>query len=405
MTERILMSQAQVSEIEERYVLDAVRSGWVAPLGPHVDAFEREVADRVGASRALALSSGTAALHLALLHLGARPGTKVVISSMTFAATANAVAYTGAEPVFVDSQTSDGNVDAALMLEAVRTLQSEGEDVVAAIPVDLFGRAVDYSVLEPGLAELGVPLLEDAAESLGASLGGRAAGSFGRAAALSFNGNKIMTTSGGGMLLSNDAELIDHARKLSTQSREPVPWYEHTEIGYNYRLSNVLAALGRGQLQRLDGMIARRREIRDRYAAAFTELPLRFLGRDDASRDDSDDNCWLTTVVLEDPTPSFPEERRRSLETTPTLVEERRRSLETTPADRIVEAMSAQQIEVRHLWKPMHLQPVFTGARSFTTGVSEDLFTRGVTLPSGPALTDAQIDRVIASLTQVVDAL
>ena len=413
MTERILMSQAQVSEIEERYVLDAVRSGWVAPLGPHVDAFERQVADRVGVSHALALSSGTAALHLALLHLGARPGTKVVISSMTFAATANAVAYTGAEPVFVDSQTSDGNVDAPLMLEAVSTLQSEGEDVVAAIPVDLFGRAVDYDVLVPGLDDLGVPLLEDAAEALGASLSGRAAGSFGRAAALSFNGNKIMTTSGGGMLLSDDAELIDHARKLSTQSREPVPWYEHTEIGYNYRLSNVLAALGRGQLERLDDMIARRREIRDRYAAAFTDLPLRFLGRDDASRDDSDDNCWLTTVVLEDPTPSFPEERRSG--TSPVVeerrrgaspvVEERRRSLETTPADKIVEAMSAQQIEVRHLWKPMHLQPIFSDAHSFTTGVSEDLFTRGVTLPSGPALTDAQIDRVIASLTQVVDAL
>lgn len=391
MTERILMSQAQVSEIEERYVLDAVRSGWVAPLGPHVDAFEREVADRVGVAHALALSSGTAALHLALLHLGARRGTKVVVSSMTFAATANAVAYTGAEPVFVDSQTSDGNVDASLMLEAVRTLQGEGEDVVAAIPVDLFGRAVDYDVLAPGLDDLGVPLLEDAAEALGASLSGRAAGSFGRAAALSFNGNKIMTTSGGGMLLSDDAGLIEHARKLSTQSREPVPWYEHTEIGYNYRLSNVLAALGRGQLRRLDAMIARRREIRDRYAAAFADLPLRFLGRDDAERHDTDDNCWLTTVVLDE---SLVEERDRP-----------RPSLRTTIADDIVDAMSAEQIEVRHLWKPMHRQPVFAGVRSFTTGVSEDLFTRGVTLPSGPALTDEQIDRVITSLSRVVEAL
>lgn len=391
MSDRILMSQASVSDVEETFVLDALRSGWVAPLGPHVDAFEREVAERVGVAHALALSSGTAALHLALLHLGARPGTKVVLSSMTFAATANAIAYTGAEPVFVDSVAEDGNVDAELMLTAVRTLQAEGETVVAAIPVDLFGRAVDYCVLEPGLADLGVPLLEDAAEALGARLGDRAAGSFGTAAALSFNGNKIMTTSGGGMLLSDDKDLIDHARKLSTQSREPVPWYEHTEIGYNYRLSNVLAALGRGQLQRLDGMIARRREIRDRYAAAFADLPLRFLGRDDAGRDDADDNCWLTTVVLDE---SLVEERGRP-----------RPSLETTPADDVVTAMSDQQIEVRHLWKPMHLQPVFAGARSFTTGVSEDLFTRGVTLPSGPALTDTQIDRVIASLTQVVNAL
>ena len=373
MNDRILMSQAQVTEVEEAYVLDAVRSGWVAPLGPHVDAFEREVAERVGVGHALALSSGTAALHLALLHLGARPGTKVVTSSMTFAATANAVAYTGAEPVFVDSQDSDGNVDAALLLEAVSTLQGEGETVAAAIPVDLFGRACDYDVLIPGLAELDVPLLEDAAEALGASLDGSAAGSFGRAAALSFNGNKIMTTSGGGMLLSDDAELVDHARKLSTQSREPVPWYEHTEIGYNYRLSNILAALGRGQLERLDGMIARRREIRDRYAAALADLPIRLLGRE-GGRGDAHDNCWLTTALVE----SGPD------------------------ADTIVAAMAAQQIEVRHLWKPMHLQPVFAGARSFTNGTSEDFFTRGVTLPSGPALTNDHIDRVIAALRTVL---
>lgn len=385
MTDRILMSQAQVSEVEERYVLDALRSGWVAPLGPHVDAFEREVAERVGVDHALALSSGTAALHLALLHLGARPGTKVVLSSMTFAATANAVVYTGAEPVFVDSVADDGNVDPELMLSAVRTLQAEGETVVAAVPVDLFGRAVDYSVLEPGLADLGVPLLEDAAEALGAHLDGRAAGSFGAAAALSFNGNKIMTTSGGGMLLSNDAELVDHARNLSTQSREPVPWYEHTEVGYNYRLSNVLAALGRGQLERLDGMIERRRAIRDRYVEALGDLPVRFPGRDAAGRADDGDNCWLTTMVVDQ-----------------TVVEERRRSLETTPADKIVGTMSAADIEVRHLWKPMHLQPVFAHCRAFTTGVSEDLFRRGVTLPSGPALTDDQIDRVIDHLARVL---
>ena len=387
MPERILMSQAQVSEVEERYVLDAIRSGWVAPLGPHVDAFEREIAERVGVEHALALSSGTAALHLALIHLGAGPGTKVVLSSMTFAATANAVVYTGAEPVFVDAQASDGNVDAALMVEAVRTLRDEGEDVVAAVPVDLFGRAVDYDILAPGLDDLGVPLLEDAAEALGASFDGAAAGSFGRAAALSFNGNKIMTTSGGGMLLSDDAELVAHARKLSTQSREPVPWYEHTEIGYNYRLSNVLAALGRGQLERLDGMIARRREIRARYADAFADIPVRFLGRDTEGRDDSNDNCWLTTIVLED---TLVEERRKNLETNPTA---------PSPADNLVEAMAAEQIEVRHLWKPMHLQPVFSGARNFGGSVSEDLFRRGVTLPSGPALTDDQIDRVIAAVT------
>ena len=394
MSERILMSQASVSEIEERYVLDAVRSGWVAPLGPHVDAFEAEMAERVGVAHALALSSGTAALHLALLHVGARPGTCVVTSSMTFAATANAIVYCGAEPVFVDSLAEDGNVDPELMLEAVDTLRAEGRSVAAAVPVDLFGRSCDYAILEAGLQERGVPLVEDAAEALGASLDDRASGSFGVAAALSFNGNKIMTTSGGGMLLSDDSALIDHARKLSTQSREPVPWYEHTEIGYNYRLSNVLAALGRGQLERLDGMIARRREIRARYAEAFADLPVRFLGRDGQGRDDSTDNCWLTTIVLDHPT--VVEDRRSGHSP---VVEERGTSLETTtPADKIVEAMSAQQIEVRHLWKPMHLQPVFADARSFVDGRSEHLFEHGLNLPSGPGLTDDQVDRVIAGI-------
>ncbi|WP_068255409.1 DegT/DnrJ/EryC1/StrS family aminotransferase [Janibacter corallicola] len=374
MTDRILMSQAQVGPIEEKYVLEALHSGWVAPLGPHVDAFEQEVAGRVGVRHALALSSGTAALHLALLHLGARPGTKVVVPSMTFGATANAVVYTGADPVFVDARTEDGNVDPDLMLESVRTLQAEGEHVVAAIPVDLFGRAADYTVLEPGLEELGVPLLEDAAEALGASLGDRPAGSFGRAAALSFNGNKIMTTSGGGMLLSDDDDLIAHARKLSTQSREPVPWYEHTEIGYNYRLSNILAALGRGQLERLDEMIARRREIRQRYATAFSDLPVTLLGKSDPERTDHDDNCWLTTLTAD----------------------------RGPDANALVEAMSAEQIEVRHLWKPMHLQPVFSGARVFGGAVCEGLFARGVTLPSGPALTDEQIERVITCMTEIL---
>lgn len=367
MRERILMSQALVGEAEERYVLDALRSGWVAPLGPHVDAFEREVAERVGVRHALALSSGTAALHLALIHLGARPGTKVVVSSMTFAATANAVAYTGADPVFVDAQISDGNVDVPLMLDAVRTLQDEGENVVAAIPVDLFGRAVDYDLLEPGLAELGVPLLEDAAEALGASSNGRAAGSYGRASALSFNGNKIMTTSGGGMLLSDDAELIAHARKLSTQSREATPWYEHTEIGYNYRLSNILAALGRGQLERLDSMICRRREIRETYATNLDHLPLSILAT--PSDGQHVDNYWLTSVVLD-------------------------QNLATS----VVSELNAQGIEARHLWKPMHQQPIFHRARSFLNGHSDTLFRHGLNLPSGPALSQEQIDRVIEAI-------
>lgn len=369
MSERIYLSKAEVTAVEEAFVLDALRSGWIAPLGPHVDAFEAEVAGRVGVKHALALSSGTAALHLALIHLGARPGTAVLCSSMTFAATANAIRYTGADPIFVDAQAVDGNVDAELMLEAARTLQGEGVEVVAAVPVDLFGRACDYDVLEPGLAELGIPLLEDAAEALGASYDGRGAGSFGAAAALSFNGNKIMTTSGGGMLLSNDEDLIAHARKLSTQAREPFPWYEHTEVGYNYRLSNILAALGRGQLSRLDEMIARRREIRDQYVTALGDVEgVRFLGHDSERHID---NCWLTTLVVE---------------------------REDTSADALIATMEVQQIEARHLWKPMHMQPMYTGARTFGGEISASLFTTGITLPSGTALTDDEVERVISAL-------
>jgi len=372
---QIWLSKADVTEVEERYVIDALRSGWVTPMGPQVDAFEAEVAERVGVRGALALSSGTAALHLALLELGAGPGTSVVVASMTFAASANAVAYTGAAPVFVDSRLGDGNVDPALLLEAVDTLQTEGQSVAAAMTVDLFGRCADYAALAGGLADRGVPLLEDAAEALGARSADGPAGSFGAAAVLSFNGNKIMTTSGGGMLLSNDGALLDRCRYLSTQARQPCAHYEHSEIGYNYRLSNLLAALGRGQLSRLDGMIERRRQIRRRYRDGLADLAeVRFLGGD-GSEDDRD-NCWLTCVVLD-----------------PTMA---------TSADGLIKTLAAGRIEARRLWKPMHLQPVFDGARAFATGASEYLFDNGVALPSGSALTDADIDRVIRTVRACV---
>lgn len=369
---RIHLSKAEITEVEEEFVLDALRSGWIAPLGPHVDAFEHEIAERCGVAGALALSSGTAALHLALLHAGAAPGTTVVVPTMTFAATANAVAYTGAELAFVDSREDDGNVEPRLLWRAIDELRAEGRDVVAAISVDLFGRCADYPILQAGLAARGVALVEDAAEALGASLDGRPAGCFGIAAALSFNGNKIMTTSGGGMLLSDDTDLLSRARYLSTQARQPVPWYEHTDIGFNYRMSNILAALGRGQLQRLDGMIQRRREIRQMYAEGLADLNgVRVLGRG-WPRDDRDDNCWLTSVVVDAETWGV-------------------------GADAIVSALSAQNIEARHLWKPMHLQPVFAGAPRRLTGASEMLFRQGVNLPSGANLTDADIARVLST--------
>lgn len=366
---RILMSKATVGREEEEALIRAIRSGWVTPLGPEVDAFEAEICARTGRRHALALSSGTAALHLALLELGARPGVCVVLSTMTFAATANAVAYTGAEAVFVDSRETDGNVDPDLMIEAVHELQRKGRKVVAAVSVDLFGRCVEYDTLECQLSKLGVPLLADAAESLGATFKGKASGAFGRAAAFSFNGNKIMTTSGGGMLVSDDTDLIDRARYLSTQARQSVAWYEHTEIGYNYRMSNILAAIGRAQLAKLDEFVLRRRAIRQMYMEAFADIDgLRFLGSAD-DLNGTAENCWLTAIDLG--------------------------SEVGVSADEMVVHLDANDIEGRHLWKPMHLQPLWKASRAFVNGASEALFHRGVTLPSGCGLSDGEVERVI----------
>ncbi len=371
--DRVHLSKADVTTLEEEYVVAAIRSGWCAPLGPDVDAFEAEVAAFVGVGHALALSSGSAALHLAMLEVGAAPGRLVVVPTMTFAATVNAIAYTGATPVFIDALADDGNVDPGLLVEAVDTLRREGADVCAVVTVDLFGRACDYAAIEPPLAARAIPLVEDAAEALGASRGGRRAGTFGRAAALSFNGNKIMTTSGGGMLLSDDLDLLDRARKLSTQAREPVPWYEHEAVGYNYRLSNLLAAFGRAQLVRLPEMIERRRAIRARYADALEPRGATLLGGDDG-----EDNCWLTGVVL--PTGAVPDD--------------------VTP---LVARLNDRGIEARHLWKPMHQQPVFAHHRAFLSGTSDALFDRGLLLPSGSALTDDQVDRVVTAVCAELD--
>jgi dTDP-4-amino-4,6-dideoxygalactose transaminase len=315
-------------------------------------------------------------LHLGLLELGAGPGTAVIVPSMTFAASANPVVYTGADPVFVDSR-ADGNIDPELLMTAIDTLRAEGTRVVAAMSVDLFGRCANYDEIVPGLRERGVPLIEDAAEALGATYHGKPAGSFGAAAVFSFNGNKIMTTSGGGMLLSNDEDLIKRARYLSTQARQPAEHYEHTEVGFNYRLSNILAALGRAQLSRLDDMLARRRAIREMYVDGLADVPgVGFLGRDEHDghgRGNDEDNCWLTCIMLDPAVTSL------------------------SPSQLIAE-LAGKDIESRRLWKPMHLQPVFASSRSFINGESERLFDRGVTLPSGSALTDDEIERVIKVL-------
>jgi len=372
---RLLMSPPDVGPLEEEAVLRAVRSGWVAPTGPEVTAFEEEVAQRVGVGHAVALSSGTAALHLAMLGVGVLPGDVVVVATMTFVASANAVTYAGATPYFVDVLEEDGNLDPELLDTALRDLRADGRRVGAVMAVDLLGKACDLTAISAVCAEHDVPLIEDAAESLGASHADRPAGAWGRAAALSFNGNKVMTTSGGGMLLTDDTALADHARFLSTQAREPVAHYEHRHIGYNYRLSNVLAALGRAQLARLDGMIARRREIRAAYAEAVAGVPgVRVFG----GADDATANCWLSALVI-DPASS------------------------PIDAAKLAAALEDADIEARPLWKPMHLQPVFADAPHLSTGVAERLFRTGVTLPSGSVHGPQEIDRVLTVLHDLLD--
>ncbi|WP_439902421.1 DegT/DnrJ/EryC1/StrS family aminotransferase [Microbacterium azadirachtae] len=370
MTERLYMSSPDVTAREEEALVAAMRSGWIAPLGPDVDAFERELADRVGVAYGVALSSGTAALHLGLLTLGVKPGDVVVTSTMTFAATTNAIVYTGAEPFFVDADPVTGNMDPELLREALRLLRREGAHVAAIVPVDLLGKAVDYTSILALAEEFGVPVLADAAESLGASHEGRAAGSFGRASAVSFNGNKIMTTSGGGMLLTDDADFAQHVRYLATQARQPVVHYEHIDIGYNYRMSNLLAALGRAQLSRLDEMIGRRREMRELYKELFRDVDgVEVFG----AEGDENDNVWLTSI----------------------LVDEQRAGW--VPAE-LSAALSAENIESRPLWKPMHKQPVFADYRGIINGASQKLFETGLTLPSGSALTEPQRERVMQSI-------
>ena len=279
----------------------------MAPLGPHVDAFEREFAELVGVPHAVALSSGTAALHLGLQLLGVSEGDEVVTCTLTFAATANAITYLGARPVFVDVGPDTWTVDPALLREELQSCARRGRLPKAMIPVDLYGQCADYGAILAACREYGVPVLEDAAEALGATYEGRPAGSFGEAAAFSFNGNKIVTTSGGGMLVSNNKALIERARFLATQARDPAPHYQHSTIGYNYRLSNLLAAVGRGQIRTLTERVDRRRAIRSAYQRAFAGTAgLSFMPEADYGRS----NAWLTCIQV-DPE-AFGADRRRS---------------------------------------------------------------------------------------------
>jgi dTDP-4-amino-4,6-dideoxygalactose transaminase len=372
--EQIYLSAPDVGAAEEAAVVRAMRSGWIAPLGPEVDAFEKQLADVTQRQHAVALSSGTAALHLALLNFGVCAADVVITSSMTFAATANAITYTRATPIFVDCDPT-GNIDVHLLLEAILDQRRQGNRVAALVPVDLLGKVAAYEVIEKIAQDHSVPVLSDAAESLGARRSGRPAGSFGNAAALSFNGNKIMTTSGGGALLTDDPNFAARARYLATQARQPVMHYEHTEVGYNYRMSNLLAALGRAQLARLESMIERRHQLRLQYRKLFRDVPgVSIFGEDDGADGlATRDNYWLTSILVNAEEAGW-------------------------HASELMSYLAHHHIEARPLWKPMHAQPVFAGYPAYLNGTSDALFACGVSLPSGSGLTPDQTARVIGTI-------
>ncbi|MGA4669590.1 aminotransferase class I/II-fold pyridoxal phosphate-dependent enzyme [Propionibacteriaceae bacterium Y1923] len=373
---RIYLSSPDVGEAEEAAIVRAVRSGWVAPLGPELDAFEAELAEFNGRRHCVALSSGTASLHMGLLTLGVKPGDLVLTSTMTFAATANAIMYTGAKPVFVGSD-EHGNMKPEMLELAFETLTAEGHTIAAVMPVDLLGKVADHERIGAIADRFEVPVISDAAESLGAYRNGRPSGSFGEMAAISFNGNKIMTTSGGGALLTDDPGVAAHVRYLASQARQPVVHYEHTEVGYNYRMSNQLAALGRAQLQRLPEMIERRRLLRLHYRELFADVPGVSMFGEPSGADGGDtrDNFWLSSILVDPEVAGFTSEELRL-------------------------AMLAEHIETRPLWKPMHLQPAYADARSFVDKTSERLFETGLSLPSGSVLKSEQIERIDAVVTK-----
>lgn len=379
---RIYLSSPHLGRDEFEFVREAFATNWIAPLGPHVDAFEREFAQEVGSPHAAALSSGTAALHLALRLAGVKAGDEVFCSSLTFSASANPIVYEGARPVFIDSERASWNMDPAQLEAALKDRAKKGRLPRALVLVHLYGQSADIDPIAALCERHGVTLIEDAAEALGATYRSAGApveitpGTRGRMGIYSFNGNKIITTSGGGMLVSADEALVKKARFLATQARDPAPHYQHSEIGFNYRLSNVLAGIGRGQLRVLKDRVAARRANCAAYQAAFADLPgIKFMPEAAWGRS----TRWLTCILI-DPK-KFGADRE---------------------AVRL--ALEAENIEARPVWKPMHLQPVFGGCEHFGGEVAEDLFTRGLCLPSGSNLTRADLERVIGVLRRVANA-
>ena len=369
---RISLSAPDLGEAERRLLLETYDAGWVSSVGPMVERFEREFAASVGLAHATALSSGTAALHLALSMLDLKPGDAVIAPSLTFIGGISPIVHAGAQPVFVDVEPDSWNLDPSLLDDAFARAHAQGLTVRAVVPADLYGQCCDIDAIRASADAYGIPVILDSAEAVGATMGGRPAGQGAVAAAYSFNGNKIITTGGGGMLASDDGELIARARYLATAARQPAVHYEHTEVGFNYRLSSLAAALGVAQLASLETRVARRRAIFDRYVAALSDLPgLGFAPEVPGRRH----TRWLTVIQL-DPAVAA-----------------------VTPAQ-LMAALEASNIESRPAWKPMHIQPVFADGLLIGGGVAERIYQRGLCLPSGSGLEDAEIDRVCDLIRQ-----
>ena len=382
--DRLYLSPPHLGRHELNYVHKAIEDNWVAPAGPNIAGFESDICQATGAGHAVALVSGTAAIHLGLILLGVGPGDEVLCPAFTFVATANPILYLGATPVFIDSEPETWNLCPARLREAIEDRIAKGKKPKALILVHLYGTPAKLSSIMAIAAEFSIPILEDAAEALGSRYQGRALGTFGEVGIFSFNGNKILTTSGGGALITNNATLAQRTRFLATQAKDEAPHYQHSEVGYNYRLSNLLAGIGRGQMELLDDRVKRRREIYDWYREHLEPLATVLSVALTPELPGARANRWLTAILLSD---SAPEDGAAPLATTPETL---RRHLET------------HNIESRPLWKPLHLQPLFAQAPMYGGEVCEDLFAHGLCLPSGTAMTEADLRRVAEALAEVL---
>jgi dTDP-4-amino-4,6-dideoxygalactose transaminase len=368
---RIYLSPPHMSGREMKYIQEAFDQNWIAPLGPNVDAFEEAIAAYTGTSHVAALSSGTAAIHLGLIILGVQPGDEVIASTFTFSATVNPILYLGAVPVLIDSEPETWNMDPELLEKAIKSRMAKGKKPKAILPVHLYGMPAKMDEIIQIANRYEIPVLEDAAEALGSLYGNQHVGTFGKIAALSFNGNKILNTSGGGALLSNDQKIVEKARFLSTQARDKARHYQHSQVGYNYRMSNILAGVGRGQMEVIQERVKQRRANFDFYYKNLQQLDGVTFLKEPSERYFS--NMWLTTM----------------------LIDEKKAGISS---DDLQLALEKENIETRPLWKPMHMQPVFSKYPAFVNGLSEKLFSEGVCLPSGSNLNDEDLEFVLKHL-------